>query len=205
MPAGGLQLPVRMPAAAGRRTRRGATQPVAPASILAWLAHAVRATGVIAMSLTVAACALTYPARLPAGKATASDVQRVMGTPWHRFPEPDGGSIWVYPTGPLGREVWRVRLDGAGVVAGVEQMLNDRGFGRVVVGKSTKEDILRLFGPPFRTEYFERRHELAWDYRFRDDWQYPALFHVLFNDSGVVTGTMQVREVYHRGPMIQIQ
>ena len=29
-----------------------------------------------------------------------------------------------------------------------------------------------------------------------DQWDYPARFHVLFNDDGVVTNTLQIREDY---------
>ena len=59
---------------------------------------------------------------------------------------------------------------------------------------STKDDVVCIFGPPYIETYFRVRNELVWDYRFRDAWGYPSRFHVLFNDAGIVTATMQIRE-----------
>jgi hypothetical protein len=95
-----------------------------------------------------------------------------------------------------------VQFDAAGRVRSVEDVLTDRGFARILAGKTTVEEVRRLFGPPFRVTRFERKRETAWDYRFRDTWTYPAIFSVIFNDSGIVTMTMQQREFYgHDDPM----
>jgi hypothetical protein len=54
-----------------------------------------------------------------------------------------------------------------------------------------------LWGPagkPWRTGFFERRKEEFWDYRFRDLWGYPSGLHVIFNEAGIVTQALILRE-----------
>lgn len=134
--------------------------------------------------------------------STAEHVRGVMGEPWSQWSEPDGIMHWSYPTGPLGRHTYEVQFDAAGTVRSVEDVLSDRGFARIEAGKTTELEVQRLFGPPYRVIRFERKRETAWDYRFRDTWTYPAIFSVIFNDTGIVTMTMQQREFYgHDDPM----
>lgn len=161
---------------------------------------------IAALSLFVAVlggCALD-PLHQVAPGSIAEHVRGVMGEPWSQWSEPDGTMHWVYPTGPLGRHTYEVQFDAAGKVRSVEDVLTDRGFARIQAGKTAEEVVQRLFGPPFRVIRFERKHETAWDYRFRDTWTYPAIFSVIFNDAGIVTTTMQQREFYgHDDPTAQ--
>lgn len=167
----------------------------------AWRTSALKPASLIAALSLLAAllggCALD-PLRQVAPGSTAEHVRGVMGEPWSQWSEPDGSMHWVYPTGPLGRHTYEVQFDAAGTVRSVEDVLTDRGFARIEAGKTTTEEVQRLFGPPFRAIRFERKHETAWDYRFRDTWTYPAIFSVIFNDMGIVTMTMQQREFYGR-------
>ena len=160
-----------------------------------------RRDSILALGLALAcgACASYSGHGLVPGVATATEVRRVMGEPAQACPLADGGQNWVYPRGPAGVETFDVLLDRDGVVKSIENVLDERSFARVRRGETNKQDVLCRFGPPIEVAYFARRRELVWDYRFQDMWGYPARFHVLFNDDGVVTNTMQIREDYGDG------
>ena len=122
-----------------------------------------------------------------------------MGEPALTCPLADGGQTWVYPRGPAGLETFDVQLDKDGVLRDIGNVLNDSGFARVETGKSSRRDIECLFGPPYQETYFKARREHVWEYRFEDAWRYPSRYYVLFNDDGIVTGTMQIREDHGDG------
>lgn len=146
--------------------------------------------------LVLAGCA-SYDGRgLEPGTATAADVRRTMGEPAMTCPLADGGQNWVYPRGPAGLETFDVQLDKEGILRDIHNVLTDTGFARVTAGRSNEKDVMCLFGPPYLKTYFKVRKERVWEYRFQDAWLYPSRYYVLFNDDGIVTGTMQIREDY---------
>lgn len=147
-----------------------------------------------AAGLILSGCA-SYDGRgLKPGMASADEVRRTMGEPALRWSEADGGSLWAYPRGPAGYHTFMVRLDAKGSLSSIEEVLNERGFSRIRIGKSNKDEVLKLIGPPWRETYFGSRKELAWDYRFLDAWAFSSQFHVVFDDAGVVRMTMQQRD-----------
>jgi hypothetical protein len=161
--------------------------------------NASRAAIAAAGLLVLAGCA-SYDGRgLKPGTATAADVRHAMGEPATMCPLADGGQNWVYPRGPAGLETFDVRLDKDGILRDLRNVLDDAGFARVQAGKSNRNDILCLFGPPYLETYFKARRELVWEYRFQDAWRYPSRYYVLFNDGGIVTSAMQIREDYGDG------
>ena len=144
--------------------------------------------------LLVAGCASYSGWGLRPGLSTGTEVRRVMGEPAKICTLPGDMQNWIYPQGPMGMHTYNARIDRDGVLRGFENVLEDAGFAKVIKGTTTKGEVLCMFGPPLQEVYFQARHEMVWDYRFRDVWRYPARFHVLFDDAGVVTGTMQIRE-----------
>ena len=157
-----------------------------------WKFH--RTAAILLLVSALGGCASYSGYGLKPGIATADEVQRTMGVPRNIHREQDGGESWEYPRGPLGVETFMVRLDKNRVLREVEQVLNEKNFARIEVGKSGPEDVLRAIGSPWRTGRFERRKEEFWDYRFRDTWGYDSQFHVIFDESGVVKQTMAIRE-----------
>ena len=148
-----------------------------------------------ALAIMLATGCASYGGRgLRPGVSTGTDVRQVMGEPVKICPMPGGMQNWIYPRGPGGLHTFNAHIDRDGVLRSLENVLEESGFARVVRGRSTKDDVLCVFGPPFFQSYFKARNELVWDYRFRDAWGYPSRFHVLFDDAGIVTGTMQIRE-----------
>ncbi|MBI4754710.1 MAG: outer membrane protein assembly factor BamE [Betaproteobacteria bacterium] len=155
-----------------------------------------RWSGVAALAglLVLGACAGVDGRGLRPGVATAEAVRAQMGEPYAVMREADGGQTWQYPRGPLGRQTFMVRLGADGRLVGIEQVLDDTGFGRIAAGQS-RDDVLRLLGPPCCVIPFERRGETAWDYRFTDVWLRPAIFSVIFDDAGRVRSTLVVPEL----------
>ena len=147
-----------------------------------------------AVLLLVAGCASYSGWGLKPGVSRAEEIRVVMGEPVRICPLPGGGQNLIYPRGPAGLHTFNVHVDKDGVLGSIENVLEERGFVLVRNGTSTKDDVLCIFGPPYIETYFKARNELVWDYRFRDTWGYPSRFHVLFNDAGIVTATMQIRE-----------
>jgi hypothetical protein len=153
----------------------------------------------VILFLYLSGCASYSGYGLEPGTSTADDVRRTMGEPAIICPLPGGGENWVYPRGPVGLDIFNARIDGGGVLVGIENVLSDAGFSRVVPGRSKKDDVRCLFGPAFRESYFKARDELVWEYRFEDAWGYSATHHVLFDNAGVVTGTLRIRDDRGRG------
>ena len=145
-------------------------------------------------AMLVAGCASYSGWGLQPGVSAGADVRRIMGEPVKICPLAQGMQNWIYPRGPAGLHTFNAHIDGSGVLRSIENVLEESGFAKVVKGRTTKDEVLCIFGPPIEVIYFRARNELVWDYRFWDPWGYPSRFHVLFDDAGIVTGTMQIRE-----------
>lgn len=158
------------------------------------VSSARRAVAAILLSAALAGCAAYDGFGLKPGIATADDVRQTMGQPRNVYREPDGGESWEYPRGPQGLHTFMARLDKNRVLREIEQVLDQKGFARIEVGKSRREDVMRAIGSPWRQLDFPRRSEVVWDYRFLDVWGYPSQFSVVFDESGFVKQTFAIRE-----------
>jgi len=145
-------------------------------------------------AMVVAGCASYSGRGLQPGISTGADVRQIMGEPVKTCALPGGMQNWIYPRGPEGLHTYNAHIDSGGLLRSLENVLEDGGFAKVVRGKTTKGDVLCVFGPPIEENYYKARNELVWGYRFMDNWGYVSRYHVLFNDAGVVTATMQIRE-----------
>lgn len=150
---------------------------------------------ICAVALLSAGCALNPLVRMHPG-STPEQVREFMGEPWSTTRLADGGMRWVYPTGPMGRHTYVAIFGADGKLRTFDDLLNEKGFALIRVGKTTEPEVEQLFGPPAKITPFARLRQTAWDYRFTDAWNYPAIFSVIFNEQGVVALTMQQREFY---------
>jgi outer membrane protein assembly factor BamE (lipoprotein component of BamABCDE complex) len=140
----------------------------------------------------MAGCA-SYDGRgLRPGVSTEAEVRQMMGEPAMQFPNPDGSRQLVYPRGPMGTQTFMVHVNGNGVVTEIEPVLNDEHFNRIQPGL-TKDDILRMLGPPRETMRFSLSGNEAWDYLYVDTWGYRAIFSVTFDPNGVVVSKFSRR------------
>jgi outer membrane protein assembly factor BamE (lipoprotein component of BamABCDE complex) len=132
-----------------------------------------------ALCLLAAACA-AYDGRSLQPGATEAQVRASMGEPALDLGAPDGSRRLVYPRGPLGTQTFMADVSRDGVLLGVHQALTDDTFNNIRPGL-TRDDILRMIGPPGETMAFSRQGTIAWDYRYTDTWGYQAIFSVIFD------------------------
>jgi len=142
--------------------------------------------------LLAAACAIDGGSLQP-GVSNEAQVRSAMGQPALDLPWPDGTRRLVYPRGPLGTQTFMADLGRDGVLIGVHQALADDTFNNIRPGM-TRDDVLRMIGPPGETMAFARQGTIAWDYRYTDTWGYLAIFSVIFDrDTWIVVSKFTQR------------
>ena len=82
---------------------------------------------------------------------------------------------------------YRVESELAGFVSKVEEA-------QIAAGKTSKDDVLRIIGPPRLEQPFPRMRELAWDYRYMDDWGFSSILSVMFDAQGRVKHKVMAQE-----------
>ncbi len=98
----------------------------------------------------------------------------------------------AYPKGYYSNQTYMVRVGRDGMFQGIQQVLNEDHFYRIQPGQ-TRDDVLRLIGPPLETTDFPRLQQIAWDYRYQDTWGYNAIFSVMLDHDGQVVGKVSRR------------
>lgn len=145
----------------------------------------MKRSSVLLLAALVAACASYDGNTLKPGVSTEAEVRSVMGQPAAEFASGDGSRRLAYPHGPLGHQTYMADVGPDGRVRGVRQVLNDDTFHQVRAGM-TRDEILRLIGPPGDTMAFARLRQTSWEWRYVDTWGYRAIFSVNFDESGIV-------------------
>jgi outer membrane protein assembly factor BamE (lipoprotein component of BamABCDE complex) len=144
------------------------------------------------LALLLAGCAAYDGRGLRPGASTEAEVRQLMGEPAAQYVEADGARLLLYPHGPLGIQTFRVRVNRDGLLEAVQPVLNDDTFFQIRAGM-TRDEVLRMIGPPGETMSFARSRTVAWDYRFVDTWGYRAIFSVTFDENGVVVSKFSRR------------
>ena len=158
----------------------------------------MRNTMFVAAALLAASCAAYDGYNLRPGESSEADVRGVMGAPAMEFANPDGSRRLVYPRGPLGVQTYMADIRPDGRVLSVSNALKDETFYNIRPGM-TKEEILRLIGPPGDTMGYPLSHTHSWDYRYIDTWGYRAIFSVTFDAQDVVVSKFTQRIERERG------
>jgi hypothetical protein len=152
----------------------------------------VRTLPSLLLAFLLASCA-SYDGRgLRPGASTEGELRQVMGEPAMQFTDPDGSRVLAYPRGPLGTQTFMARVGRDGVLQAIHPVLNDDTFNAIQPGM-TKDDVLRMIGPPRETMAFARLGHVAWDYKYTDAWGYPAIFSVTFDRDGRVVSKISQR------------
>jgi hypothetical protein len=118
-------------------------------------------------ALALAACAAGpwSPSAVPAG-APREEVLRIMGPPTAVYTMPDGHERLEYNRMPAGRQTFMIDLDAGGRMARWENVLDEQHFAAIRPGMS-REDVLRLIGPPsFTSRYSRPEPGITWNYGF---------------------------------------
>jgi len=141
---------------------------------------------------SVAIASLLSGCQTPAGIATGTTEAQALaslGNPTARIPLEGGGTRLQFSGQPSQQSVWNLDFDAAGRLVRREQMMNDAAFATIRSGKSTRQDILRDFGPPADIQAFPLKQETSYMYRYYAPGGFPAAMFVNFNPTGLVVGT----------------
>jgi len=152
----------------------------------------------LALAAVLAGCAAYDGRGLRAGTSSETDVRGVMGAPALEFAATDGGRDLVYPRGPLGVQTFIAHVGRGGVLEEIRPVLKDEVFYRIRPGL-TKDQVLRMIGPPGDTMHFARSDQTAWDYRYVDTWGYTAIFSAVFDSQGILVSKLTRRLDRDRG------
>lgn len=125
-------------------------------------------------------------AKLTPGQSTESEVRRLFGAPFAVRDEA-GGKGLVYPLGPEGLSTLVIKIDGNDKYQGRENLLTRDNFGRIAAGQG-ESDVLRVLGPPGRTQKYALKQQTAWEWRFLDGNE-TRLLVVTFNAGGNVVSS----------------
>ena len=146
---------------------------------------AMKTLASFSLALGLSACAAHDGFTLRPGASNEAEVRGVMGAPALEIAERDGSKRLAYPRGPLGSQTYMADVGRDGVLREVRQVLSDDTFYRIQPGQ-TRDDVLRMIGPPGETMFFARLNQDSWGYRYKDTWGYLAIFSVNFDSNGVV-------------------
>lgn len=145
----------------------------------------------LALGILIAGCA-SNGVNLRPGVSDAAAVRADMGAPAETVRLADGGQAWFYPKG-LGRVTYRVELGPDDKVRAVEQVLDEQHFDRIRAGKTTRDELRALLGPPFYVWHV--RNETVWEYRYLWAQSAPWILRVGIGPNGVVTGQARIEEL----------
>lgn len=132
--------------------------------------------------------------KLQPGVADAAAVRADMGAPAEVLKAVHGGEIWFYPRGRVGRQTFRVEFAPDGKLLNIDQVLYEKSFDRIIDGKTTREELRRLLGPPWQEWLSMNGWETIWDYHYwwaGQQW----VVHFGLDQKGVVTGQHRRSEI----------
>jgi hypothetical protein len=87
-----------------------------------------------------------------------------MGPSVDRRQRPGGEAARYYSRLPAGRETYVARFGGDGKLIAIEQRLTRENAEKLVPKQSTSDDVLELFGPPYRKIELSRLDTQLWLY-----------------------------------------
>src|SRR5262245_6188467 len=148
------------------------------------------AAALIALLLAALLAGCAGPRSLVPGQSTEADVRSRLGAPKDTRTEPNGDLVWEYPTGPEGFTTYAVRMGADGKVKEVTQLVTEEQLEKVVVGKSTRDDVRRILGrPALETVYHVGP---TWYWRHLKGGTQPGNLVVTFNPDGTVATKISI-------------
>ena len=107
------------------------------------------------------------------------------------------GERLQYSLQPFGQAAWMVDLDVAGRVVRSRQVLNAADFNRIEVGKWTRSDVEREFGPPAMIDAVASWNGPILTYRWSDG---SDMFFFVYLDSANVVRRAHPGMEFHNAP-----
>ena len=143
----------------------------------------------------LAGCASIDGRGLVPGQATASDIERVMGSPAEK--RQVGAETWYYyPRQPFGRQTYVARVGQDGRLVAVEGRLNDETLAKIVPNTTRSEQVRDLLGPPWQSARYGRLDRDIWTWAV-NRWGnvgLPAQLNVQMSPDGVVREVLIIDE-----------
>lgn len=152
----------------------------------------MKRTLLIALVAALSGCAGFSGSDLVAGKSTAQDVLKSMGTPHEKF-ESGASSVWLFSRLPEGRATYAVTLGPDGVLRSIEQRLTRENVYKLVAGTTTEKQVRELLGPPGSISTMERQARKVWEYKMLEEPTLMILW-VQFSSDGVVREVLYMRD-----------
>jgi len=143
--------------------------------------------------VALAGCSSFDGRGLVVGQSTGADAEVLMGPAAQKLPLPEGGQALYFSRMPEGRAVFQVSVDAKGVIRSIEQKLTRPHIWEIANGTSTREDVLRLFGPPGRRGYLVLSEREWWEYKWLD-YQELRILYVQFSGDGVVREVLDLKD-----------
>ena len=153
----------------------------------------MKTLAILGLAVFLAGCAAFDGRGLVPGKSTAAEAEALMGPPAQVLPLPEGGKALYFSRMPEGRAVFEVDVNAQGVITSMEQKLTRPHIWELVNGTSTKDDVLKLFGPPGRLSYLALKEREVWEYKYQDYQDYRILY-VQFSGDGVAREVLDLRD-----------
>jgi hypothetical protein len=134
------------------------------------------------------------------GQSTEADVRASMGAPKDTRVDSNGDRIWEYPTGPEGFTTYAVRMGPDGRVKNVTQLVTEEQLDKIVVGKTTRDEVRQILGRPAKeTVYYIGP---TWYWRNLKGGTQPGYLVVTFNPDGTVSSKISIIDMPgDRNPM----
>jgi hypothetical protein len=140
------------------------------------------------LSLFLAGCDYVAQKELQVGASTKDDVLVKMGKPAMIWEEKDGSALYEYPRGPEGHQTYMVKITADGKYQGMDNILNESNFNKVVVGM-TRDDVRRQLGRPTETTMVQLKKEEMWTWKYMRNNSESRRFHVSMDAEGKVLST----------------
>jgi hypothetical protein len=144
----------------------------------------------LAALLLLGGCAGHYSgAGLEPGRATAQDVEALMGPAADKRSGPRGETDYYYPRLPYGQAMYVARIGADGKLIAIEQRLTPENAAKVTPG-TRGEQVRDLLGPPYTSPRYANLERDIWSYpmhvRYGNPQRKPQLFIVQLSYDGVV-------------------
>jgi hypothetical protein len=128
--------------------------------------------------------------------ATREAVLARLGQPTRVVRLPAGERL-QYSLQPFGQYAWMVDLDASGRVLRSRQVLNAADFNRIEVGRWTRQDVEREFGPPAMVDGVASWNGPILTYRWNDG---SDMFYYVYLDNANVVRRAHPGMEFHNAP-----
>jgi len=149
----------------------------------------------------LSACASLDGRGLVPGKSTTAEIQGAMGAPAERLKRQNGDELWYYVRHPEGRVSYAITVGADGVMRTMEQRLGRENFAKIVVGKSTRDEVRELLGPPSHVLHLRLKAMDVWEYPWREIDEKRVLY-VGFTGDGIVREVREAHDAFSDRPSI---